>query len=95
MKKKTKITQFPHYFLKLDTETIEKGYNLLSNQEYRYAKSLAELDEKYFRKCFLDSLPTQIQISKLKHLTPPTDQYVFFVVNRGQPDFAYRDGLDL
>jgi len=86
-----KISKYPHYYLKLDSETVDSGFNLLSNQEYRFAKKLAELDEKYLNDTFMMRLPKQITSQNISNLAPCQDEFVFFKVLEDQPGFSYKD----
>lgn len=81
--------------MKLDSQVVGKGFNLLSNQEYRFAKNLADLDEKYFEQSFLQNLPKQISSQNLKDLSPSQEEFVFFRVNQSQPEFSYKENDEM
>ncbi|MES1906715.1 MAG: hypothetical protein MHPSP_004858, partial [Paramarteilia canceri] len=74
-----------------DSECVSKGFNLLTNQEYKFARELIENDEKFFSKSFLSNLPSQTQQNMLQFSQPSLNNMVFFKVINSIENFGYKD----
>ncbi|MEN2499393.1 MAG: DNA replication complex GINS protein SLD5, variant 2 [Marteilia pararefringens] len=92
----SKINEYPYHFLLKDSEMFEAKQNLLTSVEYRFARSLAAAEEKYFTSSFLSNLPKQLSTFKKKALQiDESKAYVFIKVNTPQPDFVYEYNNDI